>query len=253
MNDIERAIRLAGEIENALARRGATGNGLREKAECFEKHLPADVWPALRRLGWQRNQIAHGRTLHLEDPRQYERDCRYVLEAIIALPANAQAQPSPARAFSAFRLPRRAPHAPRRGPGWWLISLLPWPFGRGGLFRMLRYVALCFYAFCFIVYLAWRGLQGISSSRQQRTAAKPAASDDPVRPRLEPAPEFGGNMSIDPAATARPEPRRSSPASSAKRARRATTPAAPRPPVAAPAKPAPNRAADLSVKDLDEF
>jgi hypothetical protein len=237
MSDIERAIRLAGAIENALERRGAAGNGLREKAECFEDFLPAGVWPALKRLGWQRNQIAHGRTHRLEDPDQFEADCRFVLEAVKALPRHA--------------VPRVPLGRPR-------MKSSPRSRGRreGGVGIGVAQVVIAAVVLTFAMIQCLdrggarsktrtSGLSVQSSSRAEATKPGRVESTSESAPKTPPAP---------PSPPARQARKSTAGASDRARAPALVRDSGPAPAALTPAvaKP-PERKLDLSARDLDEF
>lgn len=229
MSDIERAIRLAGAIENALERRGAVGNGLREKAECFEDFLPAGVWPALKRLGWQRNQIAHGRTHHLEDPDQFEDDCRFVIEAVKAMPLHA-APRIPLGRPAMKSSPRRFSHGRRSG-------------GVGiGVAQVV--IAAIVLTFAMIQCLDRGGKRSPTSSYAQSRQGSARAKATKPAP-VESTPESVWKTP--------PAPRPPPPRTARKSTAGTPTPTvAPAPPSPADQKPT-QRKLDLSTRDLDEF
>jgi hypothetical protein len=128
MSDVERAIHLAGQLEQALSSRGASGLGLMERARSFETYLPDSVWSALRRISRQRNAIAHGTTKFLDNRGLYERDCEAVLRAIHAIPSYAVAVPC-----ERVGLGLRPGYGSRRAP-----SYAAAPYGGRDLLRELK-------------------------------------------------------------------------------------------------------------------
>ena len=113
MSDIEIAIAGARRLEAALVARGATGAGLREKAECFGAvWLQADV----RAVSWiarERNRVAHDEGAVLSDRDEYVRTCERLLSVIDSWPADVV--PAPAAAPRGFALGEGDARRVRRG------------------------------------------------------------------------------------------------------------------------------------------
>lgn len=75
-------------IERLLTERGGEGSGLMSKAERIRYALPSHIWMELEWISQERNRVAHQENATLDDPEEFERSARKVIQAIERIPVD---------------------------------------------------------------------------------------------------------------------------------------------------------------------